>query len=310
MPSRPHSFSLQPCAALLMLLPLSGAWAAEGGSTEYIGGFTGFAAGYVPPTAGTYFANDVYFYHGSTSALAVNGRVALDVSTDVAFEIAQLSVVTQHQFLGGNYSFALAVPLGYVNVDVGINPLGVDRSASTFGFGDLIAVPALISWHAGNWHSSLALSVFCPTGQYDRNQAINLSKNFWAIDAAYSGSYLTQTGLDLSASLGYTVNFENSATHYKSGDVLHLDLALGQNLTRKLKVGVVGYAVVQVSADSGSGATLGAFESDIYGVGPALGYMLKAGKSDVSLQLRWYHEFDAKNHLSGDGVYLTAALQL
>jgi len=180
----------------------------------------------------------------------------------------------------------------------------------TSTLGDSILVPAVIGWHSGNWHTNLALSVFAPTGQYDQNQAINLSKNFWAIDGSYSASFLTETGFDMSGCLGYTVNFENPSTHYKSGDVAHLDLAVGQNLTEQWKVGVGGYAVVQVTGDSGSGATLGSFESDIYAVGAVLGYSAKFGQTDADLQLRWYHEFDAQNHLEGNAIYLTAALKL
>jgi hypothetical protein len=305
----PESALMRILAAALALPP-TGAWAAEGGSTEYLGGFTGFAAGYVPPAPGVYFANDLYFYDGNISALAVNGKVALNVSTDLVFEVPEFTAVTKLKILGGDYGAAIAVPIGYVNIDVGIHPVGIDRSASTAGFGDAILVPALIGWHTGNWHTAYVLSVFCPIGRYDPNDALNLSKNFWAIDNAYSVSFLTPTGLDLSGSLGYTVNFENGQTHYKSGDVMHLDLAFGQNLSKEFKIGIGAYAVVQVSGDSGSGATLGSFESNIYGAGPVLGYTAKIGDSDISLQLRWYREFEAKNHLEGDGVYLTAALKL
>ena len=58
-------------------------WGAEGGTNEYIGGFSAFAAGYLPPDAGTYLSNDLYFYDGSTSKLAVRGRVALNISADM-----------------------------------------------------------------------------------------------------------------------------------------------------------------------------------------------------------------------------------
>jgi hypothetical protein len=218
--------------------------------------------------------------------------------------------ITKRTLWGGTYGFGAAVPLGYVNVDVGLNPLAVDRAASTTGLGDLIIVPAVVGWHAGNWHTNAAFSVFAPTGQYDKNQAINLSKHFWAVDGAYSASFLTETGFDLSSCLGYTVNFENPSTHYKSGDVVHLDFAIGQSLSKQFKVGLGGYAVVQVTGDSGSGATLGSFESNIYAVGPLLDFSAKLGNSDVDLQLRWYHEFEAKNHLEGNAVYLTAALKL
>src|SRR5215469_12666167 len=227
--------------AALMLPIILPAWGAEGASTEYIGGYTGFAAGYVPADPGTYFSNYLYFYSGSTSAVAVNGQVALDVSTDVYFEIAQFTWVTKHKLFGGNYGFGVAVPLGYVRVDVGVPPIGVDASTSAFGFGDAILVPALIAWHSGDFHSNFAVSVFAPTGQYDQNHALNLSKHFWAIDGSYAGSYLTETGFDFSGALGYTVNFENPATHYKSGDVVHLDLAAGQSVSKQLKLGAVGY---------------------------------------------------------------------
>ena len=302
-----RSTAIGAALTLPIILP---AWGAEGASTEYIGGYTGFAAGYVPADPGTYFSNYLYFYSASTSVVPVNGHPALDVSTDVYFEIAQFTWVTKYQLLGGNYGFGIGVPLGYVSVDVGVPPIGVDESTSAFGFGDAILVPALIAWHKGNFHSNFGISVFAPTGEYNKNHALNLSKNFWAIDGSYAGSYLTETGFDLSGALGYTVNFENPATHYKSGDVVHLDLAIGQNLSKQFKVGVVGYAVVQVTGDSGSGAVLGSFESDVYAAGLAAEYDSKIGSKDVSMQLRWYREFDAKNHLEGNAVYLTASLQL
>ena len=286
------------------------AWSAEGASTEYVGGFTGFAAGYVPTDPGSYLANYLYYYNGDTAAVAVNGKVALNVSTSVYVEIPEVTYITKLSLFGGNYGFGIAVPVGYVDVDAAINPAGIARSASTFGLGDSILVPALVGWHSGNWHTNFALSVFAPTGQYDQNQAINLSKHLWAIDGSYSASFLTEAGFDLSGCLGYTVNFENPTTRYKSGDVVHLDLAVGQNLTKQWKVGLGGYAVVQVTGDSGSGATLGSFESDIYALGAILGYSAKLGQSDVDLQLRWYREFDAKNHLEGNAIYLTAALKL
>jgi len=69
-------------ATLVLSLPVCG-WAAEGASTEYVGGFTGFAAGYLPTDPGTYLANYLYYYNGNTASVAVNGKVALNVRTSV-----------------------------------------------------------------------------------------------------------------------------------------------------------------------------------------------------------------------------------
>jgi hypothetical protein len=106
-------------AATLMLSLHACSWGAEGASTEYVGGFTGFAAGYVPTDPGTYLANYLYHYNGSTAAVAVNGKVALNVGTSVYFEIPGVTYIAKLTLFGGNYGFGIAVPVGYVNVDVG-----------------------------------------------------------------------------------------------------------------------------------------------------------------------------------------------
>jgi hypothetical protein len=295
---------------VLLLAPAALSWGAECGSTEYIGGYTAFAAGYVPADPGTYFTSEFYYYEASISRLAANGHIALSASTDEYIENLELTQLTRYSILGGSYGFGMVLPFGYCGAQAEIKPLGFERSASAFGFADLTLVPLFLGWHNGDWYANFALSVIAPTGEYNSNQPINLSKHFWAVDAAYSGSFLSAHGLDLSFSLGYTVNFENPDTHYKSGDVVHLDLALGQYLTPVFKVGLVGYAVVQVTDDSGSGAILGPFRSNVYAAGAALEYDPKVGGKDVSLGLRWYREFAAQNHLAGNAVYLTADLQL
>jgi hypothetical protein len=300
-------------SGLLGLLAASAtacAWGAEGGSTEYVGGFTGFAAGYLPADPGTYFTSEFYYYDGSVSKLVANGRIALNISTATYFENVALTQLTRYTFLGGNYGFGVEVPVGYFGGEARIQPLAFDRSAHAFGLGDMALVPLLLGWRSGEWSANFALSIIAPTGEYDENQPVSLSKHFWALDGAYSGSYLTEHGFDMSFSLGYTVNRENPDTHYKSGDVTHLDLAVGQYLNRVFKVGLVGYAVVQVTGDSGSGAILGPFKSNIYAAGAALEYDRKMGGRDVSWQLRWYREFDARNHLAGNAVYLTTDLKL
>ncbi len=283
---------------------------AEGGSTEYVGGYTGFAAGYLPPDPGTYLTSEFYYYDGRTHVLAAHGRLALQVSTQTYFETVQLTELTSWHLFGGEFGFGLAVPFGYCGVRAALEPFDIERSGETRGFGDLALAPAVLGWHSGPWYTNFALSVFAPTGQYDPSQPVSLSKHFWAVDAAWSGSYLNERGLDLSFSLGYTFNFQNPDTHYRSGDVLHLDLALGQYLTRRFKVGAVGYAVVQVTGDSGSGAILGPFKSDVYAAGLGIELDPSILGHEVSFQLRGYREFQAQNHLAGNAAYLTTDLKL
>jgi hypothetical protein len=284
----------------------STAVAGEGGSGEYIGGFTDFASGYVPPK-GVYFSLDSYYYHAEASKVAAGGRLAADVDADVWIALPQVTWITPLTIANASYGMAIAQPFGDISMDVGIAPLGLDVSSNTFGLGDTILVPLILGWHTEAIHVSGSVSVFVPTGSYDDDRALNLSKNYWAIDSAVAVSYLTKTGLDLSTSVGYTINFENNDTDYDSGDVLHIDFAAGQTFAKVWKAGLAGYAIVQITSDTGDGATQGDFKSDVYGLGPILQYGAKFGEKDVVFQAKWYHEFDARNHLEGDAFYLSCA---
>jgi hypothetical protein len=75
----------------------------------------------------------------------------------------------------------------------------------------------------------------------------------------------------------------NPTTKYQSGVDFHLDWGASQFLSKQFFVGLVGYAYDQLSADSGSGDKVGAFESRVFAVGPQLGYILPFAGSRDSL---------------------------
>jgi hypothetical protein len=65
-------------------------------------------------------------------------------------------------------------------------------------------------------------------------------------------------------------------------------------LSKQFFIGLVGYAYEQVSADSGSGDLVDAFESRVFSVGPQLGYIFPIAGKQGFLGLKSYFEFDAK----------------
>jgi len=285
--------------------------AAEGGSGEYLPGFFGFMAGYIPPESGLYLGNYAYYYNAEASRVSAGGKLAAGVETDVAIDVVGLTWVTPWKFAGANLGMGIAQGVGYVDVDVNVAPLGLDASADATGLSDTILTPAILGWHTGDLHVSTLLNVYAPTGEYDEDQAVNLSKNYWAVEPMINLTYLnTKTGTELSGAFGYTVNYENPTTDYDSGDVFHVDVALGQYLSKHLKIGALGYAWVQVTGDSGDGATLGDFKSEVYGVGPGIDYLAKFGNTtDVDFQLKWYHEFDSRNRLEGDAFFFNISFK-
>ena len=62
----------------------------------------------------------------------------------------------------------------------------------------------------------------------------------------------------------------------------------------------------QVEGDSGSGATLGDFNGRTIGAGPLVSYTKKIGGHDTVFEFKWLHEFETKNRLEGDILWLRA----
>jgi hypothetical protein len=115
-------------------------------------------------------------------------------------------------------------------------------------------------------------------------------------------------GHEFSAVLGATYNLENSSTDYKNGVDLHLDWGASQFLSKQWQVGLVGYAYRQITPDSGSGDRVGAFESQVFGVGPQIGYVFPVGHYQGYLNLKAYKEFGALHRPEGTNVWLTLAI--
>jgi hypothetical protein len=116
--------------------------------------------------------------------------------------------------------------------------------------------------------------------------------------------YFGQTnGLEASAYFGLDFNTENPLTHYTSGTQFHIDGTLAQHLPLfggMAGLGVTAYDYVQLTPDSGSGATLGAFKGKSVGLGPVASYIVKIGGHDTIWEAKWLHELDTQNRLKGD----------
>jgi len=106
---------------------------------------------------------------------------------------------------------------------------------------------------------------FAPTGDYSTRQLANTSLNHWAVMNRIAGTYFNpKTGWQVNGAAIYSVNWENPATDYETGNILNLEGVIAKNFGR-LGVGVTGYAMIQTTGDSGAGAKLGSFESRVYG---------------------------------------------
>jgi hypothetical protein len=219
--------------------------------------------------------------------------------------------------LGGQASVSVAGLFGTARVGVdatltgpGGGTLSGSQSDSLTSVGDLYPA-AYLKWNQGVHNYMGYAMAGVPVGSYDAARLANLGTNHWSLDAGGGYTYLdTKSGRELSATLGFTYNFENPDTNYKNGIDGHLDWAASQFLSEQWHVGLVGYFYQQLSGDSGAGAVLGDFKSRVGAVGPQLGYFFPVGGQKRYLNLKGYYEFDANNRPKGWNTWVTLAIPL
>jgi hypothetical protein len=319
------------------------AQAAENAAGWYALGTKASMAGFVPPP-GTYFIDVNYYYSGDASGTAargvalrdigganVSGQLSIDadikVEGNVYYNMPSVLWVAPGKVLGGNVGFGAIVPVGWKDVNFDIDALATltlgppinqtlqqggrfSRSDSSTEFGDPV-LNALIGWHQGNWHWNVSTLVNVPIGPWSNSSISNLSFNHWGLDTTAAVTWLDpKIGFEISAAPGFTFNWENPDTDYKTGTEFHVEFAVLQHFSKKFAAGVAGFHYQQVTGDSGAGAKLGDFKGRVTSIGPVVTYSFNLGKIPVSTQWMWTHDFDVENRLEGDVGLLTVSMPL
>ena len=173
-------------------------------------------------------------------------------------------------------------------------------------FGDAFPT-ATLKWAHGVHNFMTYVTANVPVGAYD----INLVKPRSALGAGRSTAVRGYTyfdedkGHEFSAVVGFTYNFMNPHTAYRSGIDMHVEASVLQYLTDRFLVGVTGYFYNQITGDDGPGATLGPFMSRVAEKRPQLSFDFALGGRSASLGTRGYYEFASQNRPQGWNAWLT-----
>ncbi len=313
------------CAALitgmmLCVVPAGSAVAAEGGSSFYLLGQRGQGAAVLPPVEGVFFAVPNYYYSGDASgsrSLPIGGAVSLGLDADIFLTLPTVIWITPADLFGGDLGFSGTFVYGQADLSATaalsipeVIDTTIDLADDRWATGDPV-VSAFLGWHGENHHYLLTTSVNIPAGNYDVGRLSNVSLNRWAGDITAAGTWLfPANNIELSGATGITFNGKNDDTKYETGTELHLEAAAFYQFTKTFSAGLNGYYYDQISADSGSGATLGDFEGRVGGIGPGLSGSFMVGPAPVAWSLKYYHEFSVKNRLEGDAAWLTVSIPL
>ena len=305
---RTRQSSLQAIIAACLLL----AFRAEANATEYafstygLGGVA-FGAGVTPP-AGTYVTSVTGFYSGKIGGAVDFGHVVINAGAKVeAFTSgANLLYVPERKLFGGNLGLSVTVPVGHVDIDATL-AAGPSREVDGWGLGDIVS-KAQLGWRRGDFSHTVYVQAVAPTGRYETGFFPIIGLHRPGIDTGWAFTWTDKASkLQFNGALGFTFNFENNKTDYKSGNEFHFEWAIGREFAPGLVIGVVGYDYRQLTDDSGG--ALGAFKGSVDAVGAGLSYTTIVGKTPLVLNLRHYQEFNAENRWEGNSTLGTATFK-
>jgi hypothetical protein len=289
----------------------------EGGMSFWLpGSFGSYAA--APSDPG--WSLQLLYYHSTAGASAAvpftNGNrimLGLDERADVLYFNPQY--VLPPKVLDGQLSLSVegGVGLQRTSVDALLDRPGGEEASgyevdARAGITDIFPMAALKWGH--DVHNVMAfVTAGVPVGTYSNERLANLGTHHWAFDGG-GGYTLVEGGTELSAVLGLTGNLPNPATGYRNGVSAHVDCATSQTLAEHFLLGLVGYGYLQLTADSGPGAVLGAFKSRVLAVGPQAALLLPVGSQTWWVSLKGYWEFFAADRPRGWNSWLTLTMQL
>lgn len=291
----------------------------EGGAGFWLPGQNGSLAA-VPGDPG--WSIPIIYYHSSVDAgrsaeIPKAGKLTLGLEEEIDLALVVPTYAFADPVWGGQLTINAAFVYGSVDVKVDAtlaDPNGAIQSGSesdsNTGFGDLFP-SATLRWNNGS-HNSMAYAMAgVPVGAYDVDRLANIGTNHWSLDAGGGYTYFNpQNGHEFTAVAGLTYNFENPDTDYQNGIDFHLDLAASQFVSDQMHIGLVGYVYYQLTEDSGAGAVVNNFESQVIGLGPQLGYFFNSGEKPIYLNVKAYWETEAKYRPEGWNGWITLAIPL
>lgn len=293
------------------------AWADEGGVSFWLPGQFGSLIA-IPGAPGWTMTG--LYYHSSVDAggnktFPQGGEIRAGIDADIDIIGFGPGYNFDTTILGGQPSFSVLGLVGHVKASAEAtltgpngNEISGEHTDTISGFGDLYPM-ATLKWNSGVNNYMVYVTGDIPVGDYDPKRLANLGIGHGAVDGGLGYTYFNpQTGHEFSIVGGLTYNFENPDTNYQNGIDSHIDWAASQFLSQQVHAGVAGYYYQQLTGDSGSGATLGDFESRVLGIGPQIGYFVPAGEMQAYVNVKGFYEFDAENRPEGWSAWLTIAL--
>ena len=187
---------------------------------------------------------------------------------------------------------------------------GVNQNLETSGVGDT-ELSTLWVRHVDRLKVAAGVSLFVPTGSYDKNRGPNPGfGNFYTLRPGVAVTYnlnpkhsdeAWDSGVTIAGRFSYGINSRNKDTDYKSGNFIYSEGGVVK-VSGNWAYGLNVFSIQQISDDTGSGATLGGNRYKTNGVGPFVSFKLP-GK-DAGFNLQYSDNFGGRNAIVAKSLQL------
>ena len=269
------------CIGLLFAVFSTSTSATEGGGSNYLPGFYGDFAMAVMPEKGTFLNN---FFAAYQDKAGQAGTLS---------EMPGILHASGNQILGANYIVGIYPGLVASAYDADTHTM------SRFGLGDTYLIPLALNWQWQRFSALFYEGILAPTGYYEK-YALNAGRNIWTFDHILSLTWTLPANNELSVTLGYMNNLKNSATDYQSGDEFHFDYTLGHYFNPEFAIGIAGSHYLQTTADQAPSSLLITEYSEASTIGPVVMFAPHIADRDITVSLKWLHEFNAQGRTAQD----------
>lgn len=271
-------------------------------------GLTSFLDGGLPAGTGWYFQEYAIDY----SAHRLNdgrGSNLLLPKHDVHFQVmaSQISYLSDIHWGSASLGWDMVLPIvTKMDVDDGLNhnALKAQSGMGDFLFGPFFQFDPIMGENGPKFMHRIEFDVIAPTGDYDSRRDINPSNHAWSFNPYWAGTYFFTQKWTVSARLHYLYNFKNDNPGYGYGDVsdvqagqaLHANFATEYAVTDKLRLGVNGYWLDQITDTKVDGHGLSGRREKVWAVGPGSMYSFSP---DDHIFANAYFEQDVKSRPEG-----------
>ena len=246
---------------------------------------------YLPPDGfyGLLYGNYYHAYELTDSS----GKKAAGINLTAKVAVAR--GLYYHHIGKVPLAFQLIVPMGQVQE----TKLFQERSS---GVGDITFGPAIFLYanQKQNTYLSYWFYITAPTGQWDKNQTINLGAHHWYFEHQLAFEQLWK-GVVYDMNLNYYQHLKEPDTDYTAPDRFELEASLAYQLTDKFVVGVNGGGYWDQGNGKVNGADVPATKAKRIQFGPSMGYNIT---QNLGVNLRWTHDLASSNDTKGDDVWM------